>query len=100
VSPFNARPPKHGSTGERELLPSSKLTAEVESGEIEAEEVEKAIAEGTLTAQNRAYASRLPLLRAATKKKNTSLGILNFSDIAKIWRGWFIIRAIFLAKNC
>ena len=81
-------------TGERELA-ASKLTAEVESGEIEAEEVEKAIAEALYCAKICAYAQGFQLLRAAQKEYDWAF---NFSDIAKIWRGGCIIRASFLQK--
>ncbi|SHG29382.1 6-phosphogluconate dehydrogenase [Marinomonas polaris DSM 16579] len=81
-------------TGERELA-ASKLVADVESGEIEAEEVEKAIEEALYCAKICAYAQGFQLMRAAEKEYDWKF---NFSDIAKIWRGGCIIRASFLQK--
>ncbi|MBJ7552838.1 NADP-dependent phosphogluconate dehydrogenase [Marinomonas spartinae] len=71
------------------------LTAEVESGEIAAEEVEKAIEEALYCAKICAYAQGFQLMRAAEKEYDWTL---NFSDIAKIWRGGCIIRASFLQR--
>lgn len=71
------------------------LTAEVESGEIAAEEVEKAIEEALYCAKICAYAQGFQLMRAAEKEYDWTF---NFSDIAKIWRGGCIIRASFLQR--
>ncbi|SBS28294.1 6-phosphogluconate dehydrogenase, NADP(+)-dependent, decarboxylating [Marinomonas spartinae] len=71
------------------------LTAEVESGEIAAEDVEKAIEEALYCAKICAYAQGFQIMRAAEKEYDWTF---NFSDIAKIWRGGCIIRASFLQR--
>ncbi|WP_417527160.1 NADP-dependent phosphogluconate dehydrogenase [Marinomonas shanghaiensis] len=81
-------------TSEREHA-AGILTADVESGEIAAEEVEKAIEEALYCAKICAYAQGFQIMRAAQKEYDWTL---NFSDIAKIWRGGCIIRASFLQK--
>ncbi|GAB3476956.1 NADP-dependent phosphogluconate dehydrogenase [Marinomonas epiphytica] len=81
-------------TGERELA-AGKLVAEVESGEIDAQEVEQAIEEALYCAKICAYAQGFQIMRAAQKEYDWTL---NFTDIAKIWRGGCIIRASFLQK--
>ena len=60
-----------------------------------AEEVEKAIEEALYCAKICAYAQGFQLMRAAEKEYDWTL---NFSDIAKIWRGGCIIRASFLQR--
>ncbi|MCV2401447.1 NADP-dependent phosphogluconate dehydrogenase [Marinomonas sp. C2222] len=81
-------------TSERELA-ASKLVSDVESGEISADDVEKAIEEALYCAKICAYAQGFQLMRAAQKEYDWKL---NFTDIAKIWRGGCIIRASFLQK--
>ena len=81
-------------TTEREHA-ASILTADVESGEIVAEDVEKAIEDALYCAKICAYAQGFQLMRAAQKEYDWTF---NFSDIAKIWRGGCIIRASFLQK--
>lgn len=71
------------------------LIAHVESGEINAEEIENAIEEALYCAKICAYAQGFQIMRAAQKEYDWTL---NFSDIAKIWRGGCIIRASFLQK--
>lgn len=81
-------------TAEREHA-AGILTADVESGEIEAEVVEKAIEEALYCAKICAYSQGFQLMRAAEKEYDWKF---NFTDIAKIWRGGCIIRASFLQK--
>lgn len=81
-------------TSEREHA-AGILTADVESGDIVAEEVENAIEEALYCAKICAYAQGFQIMRAAQKEYDWTL---NFSDIAKIWRGGCIIRASFLQK--
>ncbi|MCB5161598.1 NADP-dependent phosphogluconate dehydrogenase [Marinomonas algarum] len=81
-------------THEREMA-AGKLTADVESGDIEAADVEKAIEEALYCAKICAYAQGFQLLRAAQAEYDW---VLDFSTIAKIWRGGCIIRASFLQK--
>ncbi|ADZ92521.1 NADP-dependent phosphogluconate dehydrogenase [Marinomonas mediterranea] len=81
-------------TQEREMA-AQTLIGDTEFGELDATEVENAIEEALYCAKICAYAQGFQIMKAAQAEYNWTL---NFSDIAKIWRGGCIIRASFLQK--
>ncbi|TDO96290.1 NADP-dependent phosphogluconate dehydrogenase [Marinomonas balearica] len=81
-------------TEEREMA-AQTLIGETEFGELDATEVENAIEEALYCAKICAYAQGFQIMKAAQAEYDWTL---NFSSIAKIWRGGCIIRASFLQK--
>ena len=81
-------------TNEREHA-AARLIGVTELADMEAKEVENAIKEALYCAKICAYAQGFQIMRAAQAEYDWQL---NFSDIAKIWRGGCIIRAAFLQK--
>lgn len=81
-------------TAEREKA-SQVLVAQVQGSDLSNEDIENAIENALYCAKICAYAQGFQIMRAAQEEYNWEL---NFSDIARIWRGGCIIRASFLQK--